>query len=85
LLPPALPLDEPVAPPSPPVPPEGDAGVLSGGVCGPLTAPDFVPVASAPSPEAARAARDVADNKPASSIAGILMFIMVRLQKRVVT
>jgi hypothetical protein len=80
-LPPALPLEEPVAPPSPPLPPEGEAGVLSGGDCGPLTEPDRVPVASAPSPEAAKADNEAADKKPASSSEVSLMFIMVRLRR----
>lgn len=81
LAPPALPADDPVAPPSPALPPEGEAGVLSGGMTGPLVAPDLVPVASAPSLDAAMAASDVADNNPASNSEVILVFIRVPLQK----
>jgi hypothetical protein len=76
---PELPLDEPVAPPSAPLPPEGDAGVLSGGMAEPLIEPDCAPVASAPSPDAAKVVTDAADNKPARIREVTLMFIMVRL------
>lgn len=78
---PALPLDDPVAPPSPALPPEGAAGVLSGGMTGPPVAPDFGRVAPASSLDAAKAASDVADNKPASNSEVILMFIGEPLQK----
>jgi len=40
-------------------------------------APDVVLVVPAPSPDAANAARGVADNNPAKSSEVILMFIMV--------
>ncbi len=80
LLLPALPLDEPVAPPSPALPPEGELGVLSGGMTGPLVAPDLVPAASAPSP-AAKVAREAAPSNPARKSEVILVFFMVRLQK----
>lgn len=81
LAPPALPDEEPVAPPSPALPPEGAEGVLSGGITGPLVAPDLVPVASVLSPDSAKAFKDAADNKPASNNEVILMFNMARLQK----
>lgn len=78
---PAPPSDEPVAPPSPALPPEGAVGVLSGGMTGPLVAPDFVPFESGLSVDSAKACRDVADNNPASNKEVILLVNMVRLQK----
>ncbi|MNW03642.1 hypothetical protein D3C71_1996070 [compost metagenome] len=48
---------------------------------GPLVAPDLVPVASAPSLEAANEVKDAADSNPAINREVILMFIMVRLQR----
>lgn len=78
---PALPPDEPVAPPSPALPPDGALGVLSGGMTGPLVAPDLVLVASASSPEAAMLAMDATESNPANSSEVHLMFIMVRLHK----
>jgi hypothetical protein len=81
LAPPALPADDPVAPPSPALPPEGEEGVLSGGMTGPLVAPDLVPVVSAPSLDAAMAVSDVADKNPASNSDVSLVFIRVPLQK----
>ena len=78
---PALPLDEPVAPPSPALPPDGALGVLSGGMTGPLVAPDLVPVASAPSPDAAKLAVEAIESNPAKSSEVHLMLIMVRLHK----
>jgi hypothetical protein len=81
LAPPALPLDEPVAPPSPAFPPEGAAGVLSGGITGPPVAPDLGPWVSASSPDAAKALSDAADNSPANNSEVILRFVMVHLPK----
>jgi hypothetical protein len=83
LLLPALPLEEPVAPPSPALPPEGELGVLSGGMTGPLVAPDLVPVVSAPSPDSAKVAKGAAHSNPARNSEVILVFFMVRLQKMV--
>lgn len=74
---PALPLEEPVAPPSPALPPEGAEGVLSGGMTGPLVAPDLVLVASGLSVDSAKVCTDIADNNPASNNEVILMFNMV--------
>jgi hypothetical protein len=51
--------------------------LLSGSRVELRVAPDVVPVAPAPSPDAANVARDVADNNPAKSSEVILMFIMV--------
>lgn len=90
-VPPPAPEPEPLAPPLVPVPEpppesvlfpeEGEPGVLSGGMVEPLVAPDFVPVASAPSPEAAKVAAEAALSNPARKIEVILMFIRVRLQR----
>jgi hypothetical protein len=55
--------------------------VLSGGMTGPLVAPDLVPVASAPSPEAAKLAVEAIESNPANSSEVHLMLIMVRLHK----
>jgi hypothetical protein len=82
LLPPALPLDEPVAPPSPALPPDGAEGVLSGGITGPLVAPDLVPVASGLSLDPAKECRDAADSNPASNNEVILIFSMVTSPKK---
>jgi hypothetical protein len=90
-VPPPAPEPEPLAPPLVPVseppesvrlPLEGSPGVLSGGVVGLLVAPDWVPVASAPSPDPANVAADDTDNNPANNNEVILLFIMVRLQKK---
>jgi hypothetical protein len=43
--------------------------------------PGLVPVASAPSPEAAKMPTDMADSTPASNSDEILMIIMVRIQR----
>lgn len=90
-VPPPAPEPEPLAPPLVPVPEpppesvlfpeEGEPGVLSGGMVEPLVAPDFVPVASAPSPEAAKVAAEAALSNPARKIVVILRFIRVRLQR----
>jgi hypothetical protein len=48
---------------------------------GPLVAPDLVPVASAPSPDAAKVAKGAAQSKPARNSEVSLVLIMVRLQK----
>jgi hypothetical protein len=48
---------------------------------GPLVAPDLVPVASAPSPEAAMLDMDATESNPANSSEVHLMLIMVRLHK----
>ncbi|MNG30875.1 hypothetical protein D3C84_1165800 [compost metagenome] len=49
---------------------------------GPLVAPDWVPVASAPSLDPANVAADATDNNPANNNEVILLFIMVGLQKK---
>ncbi|KDD65521.1 hypothetical protein V466_29785 [Pseudomonas mandelii PD30] len=46
----------------------------------PLVDPGWVPVASAPSPEAAKKPTDMADSTPASNSEVILVVIMARLQ-----
>jgi hypothetical protein len=56
------------------LPPEGELGVLSGGMTGPL-------VASASSPDAAKEAMGAAHSNPARNSEVILVFIMVSLQK----
>jgi hypothetical protein len=43
--------------------------------------PDLIPVASAPSPGAAKVPTDMADSTPASNSEVILMIIMVRIQR----
>jgi hypothetical protein len=62
-------------------PPEGVPGLLLGAMVEPPVDPDFVPVASAPSPVAANVAADADAIRAANSNEVILMFIMVRLQK----
>jgi hypothetical protein len=47
----------------------------------PLVAPDWVPVASGLSLDAAKVASEAADSNPANNSEVILMFIMVRLQR----
>jgi hypothetical protein len=90
-VPPPAPEPDPLAPPLVPVseppesvrfPLEGSPGVLSGGVVGALVAPDWLPVASAPSPDPANVAADATDNNPANNNEVILLFIRVRLQKK---
>ncbi|TFB37221.1 hypothetical protein E3W21_20980 [Pseudomonas sp. F01002] len=82
-LPPLPPLEEPdpLLPPSALWPPEGWPGLLLGAIVEPPVEPDWVPVASAPSPEAAKMPTDMADSTPASNSEVILMVIMVRLQR----
>lgn len=63
------------------LPGAGAPVVLLGDIVEPPVEPDLVPVASAPSPEAAYVAKEAADNKPASIREEILRLIMVRLQK----
>jgi hypothetical protein len=58
----------------------GWPGVLLGAIVEPPIEPDWGPVASAPSPEAAKMPTDRADSTPASNSEVILMVIMVRLQ-----
>ena len=74
---PVLPIDEPG--PRPLVlAPEGTLGLLlSGSMVELRVAPDVVPVALTPSPDAANVAKGIADNNPARSSEVILMFIMV--------
>lgn len=83
-LPPLPELEEPdpLLPPLELFPPEGSAGVLwSGAMVEPLVAPDWVPVASGLSLDAAKVASEAADSNPANNSEVILMFIMVRLQR----
>jgi hypothetical protein len=68
-------------PPSPLWPPEGALGLLLGAIVEPPVDPDWVPVASAPSPDAAKALADAAANRLASNSEVNLMFIRVRLQR----
>jgi hypothetical protein len=74
---PVLPLDE-LGPRPLALSPEGTLGLLlSGSMVELRVAPDVVPVALTPSPDAANVARGIADNNPARSSEVILMFIMV--------
>jgi hypothetical protein len=74
---PVLPIDE-LGPRPRPLSLEGAPGLLlSGSTVELRLAPDVVPVASAPSPDAASVARGIADNNPVRSSEVILMFIMV--------
>ena len=74
---PVLPIDEPGPRPRP-LSLEGALGLLlSGSTVELRLAPDVVPVASAPLPDAASVARGIVDNNPVSSNEVILMFIMV--------
>ncbi|MCP1500849.1 hypothetical protein J2Y86_005556 [Pseudomonas migulae] len=52
-----------------------------GAIVEPPVDPDWVPVASVPSPDAAKALADAAANRLASNSEVNLMFIRVRLQR----
>ncbi|CAI8747198.1 hypothetical protein EMIT0347P_10102 [Pseudomonas sp. IT-347P] len=78
LAPPLVPVPEPI--PEEPLPPEGEPGVLSGGVVVLVGPPDLVPVASAPS-LAAKLAAEALARSPASNNEVSLRVIMVRLLK----
>lgn len=91
------PAPEPLFPALPPFPPpdepdplllplalwslEGWPGLLLGAIVERPIEFDWVPVASARSPGAAKMSTDMADSTPASNSEVILMLIMVRLQR----
>ncbi|RAI63305.1 hypothetical protein DOZ69_20270 [Pseudomonas fluorescens] len=85
-VPPPAPEPEPLAPPLVPVPlpaplpPDGEPGVLSGGMGELLVEPDLVPVASAPSLAANVAAEPVA-SRPINNSEVSLRVTMVCLRK----
>jgi hypothetical protein len=54
--------------------------VLSGGIVELLMPPDLVPVASAPTPDAAKMLADAPANSPANNRGVILMFIRVSIK-----
>jgi hypothetical protein len=87
-VPPPAPEPEPLAPPLVPVPdpslpltvpPDGEPGVLSGGLGELLVAPDWVPVASVLS-FAAKVAAEAVASRPASKSEVSLRIVMVSLQ-----
>jgi hypothetical protein len=79
-----VPIPEPVPVPVPllvppePLPPDGEPGVLSGGMVELLAPPDLVPVASVLS-LAAKLAADAVASRPANNNEVNLRVIMVRL------